>query len=247
MKTLVIQSCSTSASQGWMGQCLASVRHWAALHGHDYRFIGDEIFDVVPPWYRAKVAGKLPVATDYARLVLLQQALTAGYDQALWCDADLLILDDRMTLAFEGSCAFGQEVWVQRNGDAPNGRLQVRRNIHNAIAVFRRGCVVLPFLQHCTLSLIRRVDPAHIAPQLCGPKLLQALQPLADFALLPQVGALSPLVVADLCRGGGDAWDLMLQHAAVPPQAVNLCASLVGDVEARTVIDVLQAGNLVLP
>lgn len=243
MKTLVIQSCSAAARQGWMGQCLTSVQRWAALHGHEYRFLGDEIFDVVPPWYLAKVAAKLPVATDYARLVLLQQALDDGYDEALWFDADLLILDDTMSLTYDGSCAFGQEVWVQRSGTGAHSRLQARRNIHNAVAVFRQGCPVLPFLQHCTLSLVRRIDPAHIPPQLCGPKLLQALQPLADFALLPQVGALSPLVVADLCRGGGEAWDLMLQHAAAAPQAVNLCASLIGEVEARAVIAALQAAS----
>lgn len=248
MKTLVIQSCSAAARAGWMGHCLASVEHWAALQGHDYRFVGDEIFALVPPWYLAKVSGKLPVATDYARLVLLQQALATGYDEAVWLDADLLILDSAMQLTFDGTCAFGQEVWVQRSGIGPQSRLQARRNIHNAVAVFRQGCPVLPFLQHCTLSLVRRIDPAHIPPQLCGPKLLQALQPLADFALLPQVGALSPLVVADVCRGGGEAWDLMLQHAAVPPQAVNLCASLLGDVEARAVIAALQAaGNVAAP
>jgi hypothetical protein len=243
--TLVIQSCSPAQQAGWMHSCLASVQHWAAAQGHDYRLVGDEIFELVPQWYRHKVGDKLPVATDYARLVLLQQALAeAGYQQALWLDADVLVLDQSMQLDFAGTCAFGQEVWVQPR----DGKLQVRRNIHNAVAVFRPDCPMLPFLLHCVESLMLRVDPAHIAPQLVGPKLLQALYPLCNFALLPQVGALSPAVVADLCRSGAAAADtalqLLRQQSVVLPQAVNLCASLISPAEAHTVIEYLQTTGL---
>ncbi len=243
--TLVIQSCSPAQQAGWMQSCLASVRRWAQAQGHDYRFIGDEIFELVPDWYRQKVGNKLPVATDYARLVLLKQALAEeNYQQVLWLDADLLVLDQTMQFDFAGTCAFGQEVWVQER----DGKLQARRNIHNAVMVFRRHCPVLPFLLHCVQSLMRRVDPAHIAPQLVGPKLLQALHPLCDFALLPQVGALSPAVVADLGRrggaGDGQALQLLLKNSALLPQAVNLCASLISAVDAQTVIESLQSTGL---
>src|SRR5690606_5614353 len=117
---------------------------------------------------------------------------------------DLLIFDPALTLVFEGSCAFGQEVWIQQ----PALRLEARRNVHNAVCVFRQACPVLPFLLHTVESLIRRVDPDRIAPQMVGPRLLNALHPLADFALLPQVGALSPEVVTDLVAGQGPALDL---------------------------------------
>jgi hypothetical protein len=146
-----------------------------------------------------------------------------------------------MTFDFDGTCAFGQEVWVQEKA----GKLQARRNIHNAVCVFRRGCPVLPFLIHTVESLMRRVDPAHVAPQMCGPKLLQALHPLCDFAVLPEVGALSPLLVADLCgQGSGEALALMLRQSEVMPQAVNLCASLLGDSTAGTLIHTLQTQGL---
>lgn len=240
MSTLVLQSCSELQQQGWMGACVASVRRWAQLQGHDYRLLGDEIFAVVPPWYRSKVGNKLPVATDLARLLLCQQALADGYAQALWFDADLLVLDEKLQLEFEGSCAFGQEVWIQQR----KGRLEARRNVHNAVCVFRQGCPVLPFLIHTVTSLIRRVDAAHIAPQMVGPKLLQALHPLADFALLPQVGALSPAVVVDLLQHGGPALTLLQQRSDPLPQAVNLCASLLEEAQARAVIESLQKGGL---
>ena len=238
---LVIQSCSPHRQHGWIGSCLTSVQRWAKSEGHEYCFIGDEIFALVPAWYMAKVSNKLPVATDYARLTLARQALAEGYSEVIWCDADLLVLDPSMTFDFDGTCAFGQEVWVQQK----EGRLRARRNVHNAVCVFRRGCPVLPFLIHTVESLMRRVDPAHVAPQMCGPKLLQALHPLCDFAVLPEVGALSPLVVADLCgQGSGKALALMLRQSEVLPEAVNLCASLLAPADAGSLIHTLQTQGL---
>lgn len=235
MSTLVIQSCSERQRQSWMRDCLASVECWSAGQGYDYRLVGDEIFELVPDWYRAKVGAKLPVATDYGRLVLLRNALDAGYDQAIWFDADLLVFDQSLTLAFNGTCAFGHEVWIQPR----NGGFEARRNVHNAVCVFRKGCPVVPFLMHTVESLVRRVDANHIAPQFAGPRLLNALHPLADFALLPQVGALSPDVVADLVAGEGPALDLLRKESRVPLQAANVCASVNGDAAAEHAVALL--------
>src|SRR5690606_22663210 len=174
---------------------------------------------------------------DLARLKLAQMALQEGYREAIWLDADVLVFDRDMQFAFEGSCAFGQEVWVQEH----EGRLAARRNVHNAVAAFRQDCVVLPFLIHTVESLIRRVHAEHIAPQMVGPKLLTALHSICGFALLPQVGALSPEVVRDICAGKGPALDLLRRKSEVKPQAVNLCASLIDDAAAEQVIATLAA------
>jgi hypothetical protein len=232
---LVIQSCSPAQQHGWIGTCLASVQEWAESRGYDYRFVGDEIFRLVPDWYRDKTGSKKPVATDYARLVLLQQALDEGYDEVIWLDADVLVFDRNLVLAFDGSCAFGQEVWVQPVDDT----FAARRNVHNAVCVFRQGCPVLPFLIHTVASIIRRIDPAHIAPQVVGPKLMTALHSICGFALLPQVGALSPAVVTDMCAGTGPALNLLRRKSGVKPQAVNLCASLIKPDQADKVIEIL--------
>jgi hypothetical protein len=240
MRTLVIQSCSEQQRQGWQQTCLRSVAGWAQQQGYDYRFVGDEIFAKVPAWYLAKVGNKLPVATDYGRLVLLQAALAEGYEQVCWLDADVLVLSPEWTLSFTGSCAFGLEHWVQPHKQ----QLTVKKNLHNAALVFRQGCAVLPFLLRCVASLMQRVDPQHIAPQFVGPKLLQALHPFADFAVLPAVGALSPLVIDDVCNGGGPALRLFCQHAQPLPQAVNLCASLLSASQAQRVIEQLQSVGL---
>jgi hypothetical protein len=218
-----------------MGQCLASVEQWTKGRGYDYRFIGDEIFKLVPSWYRDKVGKKKPVATDYARLLLLQQALESGYEQAIWLDADLLVFEQDLVFDFNGSCAFGLEVWVQEH----EGRMSARRNVHNAVCVFRKGCVVLPFLIYTVASIIRRVHPDHIAPQMVGPKLLTALHSICGFPLLPQVGALSPDVVGDICKGRGPALDLLRRKSEIKPKALNLCASLIDAESAQCVITTL--------
>lgn len=235
--TVIIQSCSESQLDGWMGQCVASVQGWADARGYDYHFVGDELFRLVPDWYREKVGRKLPVATDLARLQLAQLALQEGYEQAIWLDADVLVFDRSLALDFDGSCAFGLEVWVQEH----EGKLAARRNVHNAVAAFRQGCVVLPFLIHTVESIIQRVHADHIAPQMVGPKLLGALHSICGFELLPEVGALSPLVVRDILAGKGAALDLLRRKSEVKPRAVNLCASLIDEDAAVAVMETLLA------
>jgi hypothetical protein len=237
MKTMVIQSFRTPVPE-WIEVCLASVRQWAANKDFEYRFIDDSIFDVVPAWYMQKVKGKLQVATDYARLVLLHRALQEeGFDQAIWIDADVLVLDTQWQPQFKGTCAFGLEVWIQKDS---NGRqLRARTNVHNAVCFFRKNCVVLPFLVHTVESLMKRVDAGHISPQFVGPKLLNALHALAEFELLPEAGALSPLVADDILAGAGEALDLFRNTRQQAPAALNLCASLMPQENAMALVQTL--------
>ena len=241
MRTLVLQSCSNTQRETWIKDCLGSVERWAQAKGYTYRHIDDALFTVVPDWYMQKVGTKLPIAADYARLVFLQKALEEGFEQVIWLDADVLVFDQALAFEFTGSCAFGHEVWIQER----DGKLEARSNVHNAVCVFRQGCVILPFLLHTILSMMMRVDPAHLAPQFAGPKLLNALHPLCNFTLLPQVGALSPLVVADIGKGGIRAVNLLLCKSTVPPLAVNLCASLISaDDAARVIVALTEEGRL---
>ena len=233
---MIIQSASSQSPPGWLDDCLQSVRDWASLRGHHYEFVDDAIFDLVPAWYLDKVGDKRPVATDYARLLLIQDALARGYEQAIWLDADVLIFDPDLELASAESCAFGQEVWIQ---PGQRGHYRAQRNVHNAVCLFRAGCVVLPFLIQTVSSIIQRVDRDKIAPQMVGPKLLGALHSIAGFALLPQVGALSPPVVRDLSQGGGAALDLLRQKSPVPLQAANLCASVVDEAQVARAVEIL--------
>ena len=233
MKTLVLQSQRTENCPSWIEQCLESVQGWCHQHNYSWHFLGDEIFDLVPGWYMDKT-GKGPIAADYARLVAMKNLLAEkGTDQVIWLDADVYVLDDKMVLSSEKSCAFGFEVWIQQEGKT----LRARKNVHNAVCLFKPGCVVLPFLIETVASIIQRANPASIAPQMVGPKLLSALHSLHDFALLPQVGALSLEVAADVINGGGPALDLLLNKNGEKLQAMNLCSSLLNEADAARVID----------
>jgi len=262
-KTLVLQSAPAQRAQ-WLDTCLASVEAWAAQAGYAYRFIGDELFDQVPDWYMLKVAGRMPIASDLGRLLWIKQLLDQGEaDTVVWLDADVLVFaPSLLTIEPVSSCVFGQELWIQKKAhkvaqkgseqpQSQKGTWQARKNVHNALAAFGKDCPVLPFLIEVIQRMMGRVDANFIAPQMMGPKLLSNLHNLADFELLPSVGALSPDVILDLAGGsskapagreelapenfqgaGQGALQALLAKQSEPLLAANLCASLLGDLSA---------------
>ena len=223
--TLVFQSHRPDALEGWIGRCTESVRQWAEGEGHDYSFIGDEFFETVDPGLREKLAHRLPVLADLARLYAARAALER-YERVVWFDADtLLFAPSELSVDIPDTFALGEETWIEEDG---NGRLKPRRNLHNAVLVIRRGDPVLPFLIRCTERILSKIDPDRIAPQIVGPKLMSALNPMADFTVLKSVGALSPLVIRDIAAGRGNALSLFRRRSSFPLAGANLCASLVG-------------------
>ena len=234
------------APDHWLRVCLASVEGWAADQGFDYRLTGDETLDAVPAWYRDKTRGRLPIQFDLVRLQLIEAAFTEGFDRAVWLDADVLLFaPEHLRLEYSGGCAFGREYWVDIG---PQGRIKIRRNVHNAICAFDAGSPVLGFLRHATLSIIQRADPEHIAPQMVGPKLLGALHNIVGFDLLEAVGAFSGLVLDELEAGAGPVLGtgpaLQAQRGAMsgPLAGANLCTSLVGSRDLKAVCEALLAG-----
>jgi hypothetical protein len=246
VRTLVIQSYDETSVKPWLLQCRASVQAWAQACRFDYRFIGDEALLLTPQWYRDKLGDRLPIVADLARLLLIKQALDSGYEQACWLDADVFVFaPDRLHLHYQQTCAFGREYWVSADS---RGRLSVRRNVHNAVCVFKVGCPVLPFLIHATEQIIRRVDPDNIAPQMVGPKLLGALHSLAGFDLIESVGAFSPAIVGELqtVHPGqptpGPAVERLLDATPIRLAGANLCASLNGDRDLDALCEQLRSG-----
>jgi hypothetical protein len=269
-KTLVLQSAQSQRAQ-WLDTCLVSVESWAAQANYSYRFIGDELFDQVPDWYMCKVAGRMPIASDLGRLLWIKNLLDQGEaDIVVWLDADVLVFaPSKLKVAPVSSCVFGQELWVQKNLPKSHpkgaeklqrqrGTWQARKNVHNALAAFRKDCPVLPFLIEVIQRMMHRVDANFIAPQMMGPKLLSNLHNLADFELMPSVGALSPEVILDLtgkqaghketgvedlqgARQG--ALQALLAKQTEPLLAANLCSSLLGELSPDTQVqeDLMQA------
>ena len=233
MKTLVVQSAADQRPE-WIERCLTSVRSWADHAQYDYHFMGDELFDFVPAWYLAKCGDSYPVATDLARLVWMQQLLQDRVaDCVIWLDADVLVFAPQLRIAPQTTCLFGYELWVQPKSGKPG--LEVRGNVHNAVAAFRQDCPILPFLIEAIQRLMRRADPEHIAPQMMGPKLLSHLHNLVGFEITHAVGAVSPELLKDLAGQPGAAMALWSARIREPMLAANLAASTTSAVATNTV------------
>lgn len=248
MTTVVLQSYRMENVPGWVRRCLDSVRAWAERHGHAYRFLGDELLGMVPANLRAQAGHRPAVVADVGRLRWARSVLAeAGVDRVVWLDADVLVWDAATLRVPEAvPFAFGREVWVQ---EGRNGRgLTVHRSVHNAAMVFARDNPALDFLLWTAENILRRLkEPGQGPPQIVGPKLLTALHSLAGFPLWDQVGMLSPLVLADMARGGGPALE-RFRTESPPLAAANLCASLPSAAHAAVVENVSgELGALLAP
>jgi len=175
----------------------------------------------VPAWLLEKTRGQKVIATDLARLRVLQQALQEGYKTVIWLDADFLVFDPARFVLPDADFAVGREVWVQHDRD---GKLKVYRKVHNAFLMFRAGNPFLDFYVDTARRLLSRNQGA-MSPQYIGPKLLTALHNVALLPVLESAGMLSPPVCRDIIRGGGAALDLFMENSTQPVAAANLCVS----------------------
>lgn len=224
--TLVVQS-TRPDPPAWLARCLESVRDWARECGFAHECLGDELFDPLPAWVRAKTADRPTTASDLARLLLLEDRLAAGWAAVVWLDADVLVVDPAglgAALDLSAGYLLGRETWVQADD---RGRPRARRGVHNAILAAAPGNPFLPFYREAATRILARHD-GPMVPQLVGPKLLTALDNMIGLPATWAVNMASPLVLRDLAAGGGPALDLLHRSSGAPPAALNLCQSYVG-------------------
>ena len=220
-KILVIQSHRSPLPHPWLSPCLDSVRCWAELNQYAYRFLNDELFDTIPNDLLEKISHRKVIASDLARLKIIQQALGEGYETVVWLDADFLIFDPIGFVLSEEPYAVGREVWVQHD---KQGRLKIYKKVHNAFLMFRRGNGFLDFYVETAERLLRR-NQGGMPPQFIGPKLLTALHNLCQLPVMDSAGMLSPLVIKDLVQGGGEALSSFAKNSPAAIAGANLCIS----------------------
>ena len=218
--TLIIQSHRSPLPYAWIDSCLQSVRDWSETNQYNYRFIGDELFDVLPKIILDKIQLQKVIVTDLARLLFIQEALN-DYASVVWLDADFLIFDPEQFILPNESYAVGREVWVQQD---QNGKLKVYKKVHNAFLLFRRGNSFLNFYVDTAERLLLQ-NQGSMPPQFIGPKLLTALHNVVQLPVMETAGMLSPLVIKDLIAGEGPALSLFRQQSISMLAAANLCAS----------------------
>lgn len=237
----VLQSHRTPLPAAWYETCTASVRKWAEDRGYDYRWMGDELFDPLSAELNQKTLGQRAIAADLGRLHALRQSHAAGFDTAVWIDADVFVLAPGRLELLDAGHAFGREVWVQGQG----ADWRVYTKVHNAFMQFAAGDPLLGAYLYLAERILYRHQGV-LVPQLIGPKLLATLHNLLDFPVIESAGVLSPPVVRDLLAGAGPALDLFRARSQSTPAAVNLCGSLVAagellDAEIDQVIERLGA------
>ena len=213
----------------WVSRCMTSVADWSEQQEYSYHFISDELFDWVTPELRTKLHDRRPILADLARLRWIEAELAARGGLVVWIDADTLVVDPDWCVPDSEHTIFGEECWVQPTAE---GAWRAYQSPHNAFMGFTAASPVLGFLAYLSESIIERADAAHIAPQMVGPKLLKALNNLAQFTLVPEAGAVNPELLAEWVGEAGPA-TACYERATRPPLAlVNLCSSLTLSEEA---------------
>lgn len=250
MKTLVFQSASDRQKASWLSTCLHSVRTWADDGGCEYKFVGEEIFEILPQGLQEKFSEQPVVRSDLARLIMTRDNLCDGYDRVIWADADFLIFDsDGLVIPQCASFSFGREVWVQAS---PGGGLRASARLHNAFFVFERSNPFLDFYIHAATRLLERTE-APVVPQFIGPKFLALQNNLIGFDEIPGAAMFSPLVLRDILSGGGPALKLLVEKQGCLPGGANLSLSHVGrevdgvmisEADAKKVVALLMESGL---
>jgi hypothetical protein len=210
------------------------------MNRYEYRFIGDELFENVPDDLLEKTQQQKVIATDLARLLMLQDALQK-YEIVIWLDADFLIFKPDGFILPETSYAVGREVWVQQD---KQGKLKAYKKVHNAFLMFRAGNSFLEFYADTAERLVND-NVGTMPPQFIGPKLLTALHNVTKLPVMESAGMLSPLVIKDMIRGEGPALDLFTKNSPAAITGANLCISScdnneVTDQEMMQLIKTLQ-------
>ena len=229
MTPVTILQSAAAVRPEWVNRCMNSVADWSQRQGYHYHCIGDELFDWVTPELRAKLHDRRPILADLARLRWIESELATRGGLVVWIDADTLVVDPTWRIPDSEHTVFGEECWVQPTTE---GAWRTYQSPHNAFMGFTAASPVLGFLVYLSESMIERADAAHIAPQMIGPKLLKALNNLAQFTLVPEAGAVSPELLTEWVGDAGPATACYAEAARPPLALVNLCSSLTLSEEA---------------
>lgn len=200
---------------------MESARGWSTLRGYDYRFIGDEIFDVLPAWFRDAYRGRMLPLTDLARAIVARDFLADGWDRAIWVDADVLIfMPEHFDVSTAHTYALCMELWCEKKW----GELIFDRRINNCVSVYDAGNVFLPFYIEA-MQALARAKGASLTDWDIGTNFLSSLGRIAPLPLLGNVAMLSPTLVLALATHDAA---LLRRYSRQMQQicgATNLCGS----------------------
>ena len=200
-----------------------SVAAWARPHGYEYRFVGDELFDMLPKWFADSLAGRMLPLTDLARLKAARQYLEEGFTRAVWIDADVLIFDPHnFSIETPFGFAFCRELWLEKRW----GATLADNRINNCVSIYERDNPFLDFYIYAAEALARAKGP-ELTDWDIGTNLLSTLGRTLPLPLLGNVGMFSAHIVQSLAT---DEQRMLAQygsHLDVPLAAGNFCSSAI--------------------
>lgn len=223
--TLIFQSRDPAKMPDWLSSCLDSVRLWADLHGHGYRLLGNELFDPLPPGFAEACGGQRLPMSDLARLLWCQRFLDEGWDQIVWVDSDVLVLDPAaFSVEASGNELLCRELWLWRG---EGGDVRARWVVNNCVMAWRADSAVLPYYIHaCTVLAAAHDGPGTLG---LGPAFLTRLDAAAPLPQLKSVMTLSPLLMQAVLDGDRTLLANARTLWNAPIHAVHLCGSLSGE------------------
>lgn len=226
MRTLVFQSYRRSAVPLWISKCLDTVRDWAGRSGFEYQFLGDELFEPVPAWFRARVGENRVAMSDLGRLEWAAHFLQQGVGRVVWVDADVAVFDPgSFTIPIEREFAFCEEVWLDRG---PDGAVFGERRVNNAVSVYVEDNHFLEYYRYACRQLARN-ESAVLERISFGTRFLTVQHRILGLKLLDSVGMLTPLMVHDIARGGSEILHQAYgTYLSTPMYAGNFCCSFRG-------------------
>jgi hypothetical protein len=240
--TLVVQTFRTERVPTWIRRCLDSVEGWAKLRGYDYRLADDGVFSLCGADYLARVGPNLRSITNLARLEMVKQAFSDGYDRAVWLDADVQVFDPAsFTIDSVRRYAFARETWIS---PIEPRTWRASGSVNNCCFVCIRGEPDLDFLIAATrhVAMHREIQSNFQV----GGDLIKGLQRSLDYEVVDSVGMFSPYIVRALARKRIALLRAQALYHGSPVHAANLCASfnyaqIVGETHALEAMDRLES------
>jgi hypothetical protein len=216
--TVVVQSFRTYDVPQWIQDCTKTVRDWAALSGFSYQFSGDEFLALAPEWYRQKAGASITVVTDLARLLLIRNALQAGFECAVWMDIDVLIFNaQRLTVDTEIPFGYSQQAWLEKGDLYPA--------INNSVCLFRNQRESLAHLEEyidACLSIMKALPQVEDHTEV-GTKYLTARHRQSPLPILKGFGLLSPAIMEAVLQEDDATIARFVAAQGGPIYAANLC------------------------
>lgn len=221
MRTLVFQSFRRDNIPDWLTCCMNSVAKWSRRRGFEYRFIGDELFELLPEWFANAYAGRMLPLTDLGRLKAAAKYLQEGFTRTVWIDADVLIFDpDNFSVDTEFGFAFCRELWLEKRW----GATVADNRINNCVSVYEQGNAFLDFYLYAAQALAR-AKAQDLTDWDIGTNLLSTLGRTLPLPLLGNVGMFSAQIVRSLASEDDKLLTEYASHLGASLAAGNFCNS----------------------